>query len=125
VTIDVDDSIIDGLDMQKLGVIFYLVEEAVNNARKHAQAEHIWVKLKHAKKDVALLEIRDDGVGFDVKAVQSSYDSRGSLGMVNLKERAEMINGILQIRSKPGEGTLIQIGIPLTQEAVERLWHTK
>ena len=96
-----------------------------HNARKHAQAALILVKLKHAKNDVALLEIRDDGVGFDVDAVMKSYDSRGSLGMVNLKERAEMINGILQIRSKPGEGTLIQVGIPLTQEAIERLWHKK
>ncbi len=123
VLIDVDEAVIAQLDLGKQGVIFNIADEAVNNARKHAQAAHIWVRLKPARHGLALLEIRDDGVGFDVKRVEASYDRRGSLGMVNLRERAELINGVLQINSKPGAGTQIQVWIPLTEEAAELMWH--
>ena len=47
--------------------------------------------------DTLTLEIQDDGVGFDVAAVSANYDQRGSLGMINLHERAELLNGLLRI----------------------------
>jgi len=71
-----------------------------------------------------LLEVRDDGVGFDVAAVNRSYDQRGSLGMVNLRERTELVNGVLNIQSASGKGTRVQVYIPLTEEAADRLHHT-
>jgi signal transduction histidine kinase len=71
--------------------------------------------------EIALLEIRDDGVGFDVKAVTSGYDSLGSLGMVNLKERTELISGVLNVQSTPGKGTCVQVYIPLSEAAAERM----
>lgn len=123
VLIEVDPDVIPQLEMGKQGVIFNIAEEAVNNARKHAQAEHIWVRLKPIAEDLALLEIEDDGVGFDIESVTSSYDNRGSLGMINMRERAELVSGVFNIESKPGEGTRIQIVIPLTEEAVDRLHH--
>jgi signal transduction histidine kinase len=107
------------MEVGKQGVIFFLVEEAVNNARKHAKAEHIWVRLKPAG-DHARLEIEDNGVGFDVAAVQDNYEQRGSLGMINLHERAEMVNGNLAIESSPGHGARVSVDIPLTVEAAER-----
>ena len=67
----------------------------------------------------------DDGVGFDVKAVDKAYDNRGSLGMINLRERTELVNGLLNIDSTPGKGTHIQVYIPLTDEAADRLHHKK
>ncbi|GAB4581288.1 MAG: hypothetical protein Fur0022_40350 [Anaerolineales bacterium] len=123
VLIEVDDNIVAQLDMGKQGVIFNIADEAVNNARKHAQAAHVWVRLKAFQKGMALLEIRDDGVGFDVEKIKSSYENRGSLGMVNLKERSELLNGVLQLQSKPGVGTRVQVYIPLTEEAIELLLH--
>jgi signal transduction histidine kinase len=123
VLIDVDEEILGMIDETKKGVGFFIVEEAVNNARKHAEAEHIWVRLKYANADIAMLQIQDDGKGFDIEAVSSSYESRGSLGMINLQERSELINGILQMKSAPGEGTNIQVYIPLTEEAMERIRH--
>lgn len=127
VIIQVDDNLASQLEMGKTGVIFYIAEEAVNNARKHAQAPHIWVKLKPLSKqpDIAFLEIADDGVGFDVAAVNKSYDKRGSLGMVNLRERTELVNGILHIDSAPGKGAKIQVFIPLTEEAADLLHHAR
>ena len=127
VIIQVDENLTSQLEMGKTGVIFYIAEEAVNNARKHAQAAHIWVRLKPLPKqaDIAFLEIADDGLGFDVAAVNKSYDKRGSLGMVNLRERTELVNGILHIDSAPGKGARIQVFIPLTEEAADQLHHAR
>jgi len=127
VIIQVDENLAGQLEMGKTGVIFYIAEEAVNNARKHAQAPHIWVRLKPLPKqaDIAFLEIADDGLGFDVAAVNKSYDKRGSLGMVNLRERTELVNGILHIDSAPGKGARIQVFIPLTEEAADLLHHAR
>ncbi|MGC1378322.1 MAG: histidine kinase [Anaerolineales bacterium] len=127
VLIQVDENLTSQIEMGKTGVIFYIVEEAVNNARKHAQAEHIWVRLKPLPKqpDIAFLEIADDGVGFDVAEVNKSYDKRGSLGMINLRERTELVNGILHIESTPGKGAKIQVFIPLTEEAADQLHHAR
>lgn len=123
VIINVDDNILNEMEMGKQGVIFYIIEEATNNARKHANAPHIWVRLRPFEKEVGLLEIEDDGLGFDVAAVNKSYDKRGSLGMVNLRERTELVNGLLNIDSAPGNGTRIQVYIPLSEEAADRLHH--
>jgi signal transduction histidine kinase len=121
VIINVEENILQDLEVGKQGVVFFIVEEAINNARKHAQAKHIWVTLRPFEKEMVLLEIQDDGVGFDVASVNRSYDKRGSLGMVNLRERAELVNGVLNIQSAPAKGTRIQVFIPLTDEAADRL----
>jgi signal transduction histidine kinase len=123
VLIKVDESILESIEMGKQGVILYIVEEAVTNARKHAQARYIWVNLHQLKQGLALLEIQDDGIGFDVAAVNRSYDQRGSLGMVNLKDRTELVNGVLDVQSVPGKGTRSQVFIPLTKEAANHLHH--
>jgi len=125
VVINVDDSVLENMEMGKQGVIFYIIEEAVNNARKHASAAHIWVRLRPFETEIALLEIEDDGIGFDVAAVNKSYDKRGSLGMINLRERTELVTGLLNIDSAHGKGTRIQVYIPLTEEAADRLHHAK
>ncbi len=120
VHVDVDPQIESAMEVGKQGVIFFIVEEAVNNARKHARAEHIWVRLK-PDGEMALLEIEDNGIGFDVAEVQDNYEKRGSLGMVNLYERAEMVHGILRFESTRGQGTRISVKIPMTVEAAEAL----
>ncbi len=125
VIINVDEAVLENMEMGKQGVIFYIIEEATNNARKHAGAPHIWVRLRPFEAGIALLEIEDDGLGFDVEAVNKSYDKRGSLGMVNLRERTELVNGLLNLDSAPGKGTRVQVYIPLTEEAADRLHHAK
>ncbi|OGN74372.1 MAG: hypothetical protein A2X25_05640 [Chloroflexi bacterium GWB2_49_20] len=121
VIINLDEKLLEEIEMGKQGVIFFLVEEAVNNSRKHAQATHIWVRLHSVEREIALLEIQDDGVGFDVAEINRAYDERGSLGLVNLRERAELVNGFLNILSAPGKGTKIQVFFPLSEEAADRM----
>jgi signal transduction histidine kinase len=126
VTVNVEEQVTSQLEMGKQGVIFYIIEEAVNNARKHANATTISVSLRQMEPGVALLEVVDDGIGFDVKSVTQAYDKRSSssLGMVNLRDRTELVNGLLQIDSRPGHGTKVTVFIPLTEEAADRLHHS-
>ncbi len=99
------------LDTNAQGVLFYIIEEAVNNARKHAQSEQIWVRL-YRREGFIIVEIEDNGVGFDVEAVDANYDQRGSLGMINMRERAELVEGTLRIQSARGQGTKISVLVP-------------
>ena len=125
VSIAVDEKVIDRIEISKQSVIFFIVEEAVNNAHKHARAQNIWVNLRLVDEDLVLVEIKDDGVGFDPGAVSLSYDRRDSLGMVNMRERAELVNGVLHISSAPGRGTRVQVAIPLSEAAADRLSRRK
>jgi signal transduction histidine kinase len=127
VSVDAAEEVVVQLDASQQTTIFFLAEEAVNNARKHAKAAEIMIRLKTLPKDpcTAFLDIIDNGVGFDLESVMSSYDRRGSLGMINLRERTELINGALNIESVPGRGTRIRILIPLNEEAADRLRQNK
>jgi signal transduction histidine kinase len=92
--------------------VFSILVEAVGNARKHAPGAR--VRLKVAQKDERLfIEIADDGPGFDVARVRSTYDQRGSLGMLNMSERAQQIGSVLKIESTPGTGTRVLLDVPL------------
>lgn len=106
----------DCLDIEAQGVVFAILEEAMNNARKHAQASHIWVRLA-VKDDLLVAEVIDNGRGFDLEEVQQDYGTRGSLGMVNLRERAELIGGTLNIESVPGQGTRVMLVVPTSEAA--------
>ena len=112
VLIETDSELPHELDLGKQGALFYIAEEAVNNARKHAEAAHIWVRLR-GEDDQFIIEVEDDGVGFNVGSVDAYYEQRGSLGFVNMRERADLIDGILHIESAEGKGTRITLSILL------------
>ncbi len=97
--------------------LFRVIQEAVYNIAKHAQAKKASISL-HFKKNMIRVHIRDDGRGFDVdEAINSKARPRG-LGLLGMKERVELVNGTLNIRSNPGgDYTEIDIEIPLNQEA--------
>jgi signal transduction histidine kinase len=105
------------LDADQKNVIFQIVQEAVSNARKHAQAELVQVTVEH-RDDYVITEIADNGVGFEVDAVTANYDQRGSFGMLNLRERTELIGGTMQIRSAVGKGTTITCHVPVRQSGI-------
>ncbi len=96
--------------------IFAIVEEAVGNARKHSGAENIWIELERSDR-LLLVSVKDDGVGFDVDNVKASYHQRASLGLLNMQERADLIDASLDISSTPGEGTAVSFAVPLTLES--------
>ncbi|MDQ7028660.1 MAG: ATP-binding protein [Ardenticatenia bacterium] len=98
--------------------LFAIIQEAINNARKHAKgATGIWVTVS-VEDEWLDVEIRDDGEGFDLKAVESRYEELGSLGLVNMKERAELIDAQFRLQSEPGKGTRVLIRVPLTSHVL-------
>jgi signal transduction histidine kinase len=95
--------------------IFSIIQEAVNNAKKYAQANQIDLIVQaDQQQDSLTFLIKDDGVGFDVQQVKARYDEQGSLGMINMQERTEMINGQLRIHSGVGQGTRVILNLPLS-----------
>ncbi len=94
--------------------IFTVLQEAVNNARKHARAGNIWLNLQ-MKEGFIYASAQDDGAGFDIKAVETNYEKRGSLGMTNMRERAALVNGSVKLESHLGRGTIVALRIPLNE----------
>lgn len=99
--------------------IFAIVQEVVNNAVKHAKANNIVVELKEAPEGL-YTTITDDGVGFDLDEVMRNYETRGSLGMINLRERAESIGGEFTMKSEIGKGTHVTVFVPNEQAEIEK-----
>ena len=104
----------DLLTDQAQTVIFSIVEEALGNARKYSQANLTEVRMWR-EENLFVIQVKDDGVGFDVQDVNRDYSSRGSLGMVNMRERAERIDGSLRLESAPGQGTTVTLVVPLNK----------
>lgn len=113
VALKAQERIDDQLDSQTINTLFSIATECINNARKHAGAEVINVNL-YTREDTLFLEIVDNGAGFEVdKALAAARSREGHLGLVNLLERAAVVEGTLHINSTPGKGTRIAVLIPL------------
>ncbi len=96
---------------------YRLVQEALINVQKHAEATRVVLRLSFRADDVSV-EIRDNGKGFDYSAIVSSPVSDGHLGLFGMRERAGMLGGILKIESKPGAGTLVKLSFPIPRTAL-------
>jgi signal transduction histidine kinase len=97
------------------GTIFAIVQEAVNNAKKHASARDVWLRLSTENGWLRVV-IEDNGQGFDSEAVEREYDRTGSIGLLNMKERADLIDGDIKIESStadPDSGTSVVLRVPL------------
>ena len=90
--------------------VYRIAQEALNNISKHAGARHVAVLLEH-REDGFVLVIEDDGRGFDVAAIRSEG---AGLGLINMRERAQLLGGTLEIETDPGKGTSIFLRVPHT-----------
>jgi len=97
---------------------FRVIQEALTNVLRHAQAQHIWIELSQSDGAVELL-VRDDGMGFDVPKTLDWAANRGHLGLLGMKERVQILGGHLEVDSKPGLGTRIRLSLPLTEPISE------
>jgi PAS domain S-box-containing protein len=88
-------------------MLYYIAQEALNNVLRHAHATSVLVTLKRGRGTI-VLEILDDGVGFDARKVD-----RSGLGLRNMRERVSQLDGKLQVISKPGVGTRIVVAVPM------------
>ena len=106
VACDADDGLRD-LSRGAALALFRIMQEALGNAAKHAQARRITVGLTRSA-DVVTLTVADDGVGFDRNRLSAS----GGLGLITMRERAGQLNGRFEFETAPGRGTVIRVGIP-------------
>lgn len=92
--------------------LFRILQEALTNVMRHANAQTVSLRLEQ-RGDVLSLSISDDGQGFVVQSGRQGL----SFGLVGMQERAQMLGGTLVLESQPGEGTLIQVSVPLDAPA--------
>jgi PAS domain S-box-containing protein len=92
---------------QKLSV-FRIVQEQLNNIIKHSGAQNVWIRLFNEAGEF-ILEIKDDGKGFDF-----SHPRKG-IGILNIKNRAELFNGKAEIFTEPGSGCQLVVSFPLSE----------
>lgn len=96
-------------------VVFRIIQEALNNIRKHAKASSIIIKLEIMGDFINML-IMDDGIGFDVESALKANKTESGYGLYIMKERVELLNGQIDIQSTIGMGTRIKSTIPLKNE---------
>ncbi len=101
------------LSSQVERTIFSVVQEAVNNARRHARAQNIRLELKEEEKTL-VVTVEDDGRGFDVAATEEAY-AHGHFGLLNMRERARLIESDLSVTSTLGRGTKVVLRIPMEE----------
>ncbi len=90
--------------------LFRIVQEALRNARRHGQAEHVTIRLTQIGGHYFVLEIQDDGSGFDPDAVPADR-----YGLAGIRERAALFGGQATIESAPGRGTRITVKLALDE----------
>ncbi len=103
------DEAIDSLPDEHRTCIFRLVQEAVNNAVRHANARNVEVSVRWERQNVSVT-VQDDGAGFDTRC------TRG-LGLLGMEERVRRLGGYLKVDSTPGRGTQVQAVLPLIELA--------
>lgn len=97
-------------------VCFRVTQEALTNVARHARATRVWLDVRRRIGQL-LLTILDDGVGFDVDAALRHALGGRSFGVLGMQERVALAGGWLNIRSTPGGGTEIRVGLPITAAA--------
>lgn len=99
------------LNSQVERTIFSILQEAVNNARRHAGAQNIRLELMEEEKTL-VVTVEDDGRGFDVAATEKAY-ADGHFGLLNMRERARLIESDLSVTSTLGRGTKVVLRVPM------------
>jgi len=95
--------------------MFRIVQEALNNTKKYANAKQISVSIEFLDERIVLI-ISDDGVGFNVDEIKVKQDINGGFGLFSMRERVELLEGEMEIKSKSGMGTRLSVSIPLTHK---------
>ncbi|HSL42576.1 MAG TPA: sensor histidine kinase [Anaerolineales bacterium] len=99
------------LDESMKIAIFRIIQESLNNVIKHAHATHANIYLRFEEKSVRI-NVRDNGIGFDLDSRKQQRTSRPCLGLAGMQERAALLGGTVSVQSRPGYGTEVEAVIP-------------
>ena len=98
-----DDNI--SLPLDKEVALYYIAQEALNNTLRHANAKSVTVRIKNRKTSLTM-EVEDDGCGFNTQ-----QEDKGGMGLRNMRERTDQVDGKLKIVSTPGKGTRVSVTV--------------
>ncbi|MDW7739887.1 MAG: histidine kinase [Bacillota bacterium] len=102
--------------------VYRAIQESLTNISRHACADNISVFMKYYENKL-MVQIKDNGVGFDLKKQAEERGSKSSMGLISMQERISLVGGKLEIESAPGKGTTIYIIIPLVSLGNDTLGH--
>jgi two-component system sensor histidine kinase UhpB len=94
---------------------FRIVQEALTNIVRHAQASQILVYVAKDENNLSM-SVKDDGVGFDVESLRKRATRLATLGLISMQERAHAAGGTIDIDSAPSKGTEVRFRLPLEYE---------
>src|SRR5581483_2722306 len=103
-------------------MIFRIVQEGFANIARHARATQVWLSIQR-QEDVLLLEIGDNGQGFELAQENERPSSYGGMGLSNVRERVEELGGTLSLWSMPAQGTTLHLCIPLVKPKLQTREH--
>lgn len=109
VRVDIERDAAERLDRPRSEAAYYIAADALGNIARHARARHASVHF-FERDGAVVLEVRDDGVGFDYESATSGH------GLGNMRERAFAVGGTLRVESRPGHGARVRLELPTTQE---------
>lgn len=101
----------DGLPADMEVAIYRILQEALNNVKKHAHATEVTVLAQFTNNQI-VLTVEDNGRGFTVPASITDFATSGSFGVMGLQERAQLFGGNIEVESQPDEGTLVRLVMP-------------
>jgi signal transduction histidine kinase len=102
---------ISGLSADMEVAIYRILQEALNNVKRHAHATQVKVVAQVTKNQIKLI-VRDNGRGFEVPEALTDFASNGSFGMMGLQERAQLFGGNISVQSGPNQGTIVRLTLP-------------
>lgn len=113
---EIDDKIISGLSSASRYSVFRIAQEAIMNARKHSEATKLVVRISEVEEGIGVV-ISDDGSGFDMTQQRQGHH----FGLREMRQRAELAGGWCKVSSAPGQGTNVELWMPLIPpDAVEQ-----
>lgn len=108
----VDNQAPRALDKSQEKSLFHIAAQALDNTRRHAQAGRVQLKLTQPEAGVVLLEVEDDGLGFDPDIAERSGTRGDKFGLVIIREHAKLLNAELHVHSSPGAGAMLRLALP-------------
>ena len=100
------------IESSRMLIIFRMIQEILQNIIKHAKSTQVNINLSF-KNEFVILDIEDNGIGFNAEKELKSENKQKGSGLLNLQNRSNVLNANLIIKSRPGEGTKINIKLPL------------
>ena len=108
VEVEIEDGVPEQLDRSRSEAAYYIAADALGNIARHARARHASLRF-YEDKGAVVLEVSDDGVGFDYESATSGH------GLGNMRERAFAVGGTLRVESRPGHGARVRLELPTTR----------